>query len=60
MQGILNLVWQHLLPAMTDQTLATGATAQTLQSILKALSLPIPQGRHFAAAKSDFGQELFR
>jgi hypothetical protein len=43
MQGILNLVWQHLLPAMTDSKMeAYAKTQQTLQDKLKALSLPVP------------------
>ncbi len=42
MQGVLNLVWQHLLPAMTDGKLAANDTTKALQSKLKALSLPIP------------------
>ncbi len=42
MQGILNLVWQHLLPAMGDGKLAANDTTTALQSKLKALSLPVP------------------
>ena len=42
MQGILNLVWEHLLPAMGEGKLAANDTTTALQSTLKALSLPVP------------------
>ncbi len=42
MQGILNLVWQHLLPAMGEGKLTANDTTAALQSKLKALSLPVP------------------
>lgn len=43
MQGILNLVWQHLLPAMGEGKLAADEVTQAvLQAKLETLSLPVP------------------
>ncbi|MFN8344856.1 MAG: serine hydrolase [Spirosomataceae bacterium] len=45
MQGILDLVWQHLLPAMKAQTLPTNATAnKELKQRIAALALLPPKG----------------
>jgi CubicO group peptidase (beta-lactamase class C family) len=44
MQGILNLVWEHLLPAMHPNPLPQDETTLAqLQETLAALALPIPQ-----------------
>jgi CubicO group peptidase (beta-lactamase class C family) len=45
MQGLLNLVWEHLLPGMQDKPLAADASSSSkLQDQLAALSLPLPSG----------------
>lgn len=45
MQGVLNLVWEHLLPAMKRGPLAEGAAeAGKLSERLKTLSLPAVEG----------------
>jgi hypothetical protein len=45
MQGELNLVWEHLLPAMKDGTLPEDESLQTqLQQRLKSLALPMLAG----------------
>ncbi|HEY5759510.1 MAG TPA: serine hydrolase [Steroidobacter sp.] len=45
MQGLLNLVWEHLLPGMQDKPLAADASSSSkLQEQLAALSLPLPSG----------------
>lgn len=41
MQGQLDLVWKHLLPAMQDKPLPEAAS---LAPILSALHLPVPEG----------------
>ena len=44
MQGELDLVWEHLLPAMTDQPLPCDEDSQArLKQKLSALALPPPQ-----------------
>jgi CubicO group peptidase (beta-lactamase class C family) len=46
MQGLLNLVWDHLLAGLHDQPLPEDLSAASrLASELAALSLPIPAGR---------------
>jgi CubicO group peptidase (beta-lactamase class C family) len=43
MQGVLDLVWEHLLPAMSDTELpANESAAADLQNRLKDLALPVP------------------
>lgn len=46
MQGELNLVWDHLLPAIQDAALPADEEAQTeLRRQLALLALPLPQSR---------------
>jgi hypothetical protein len=46
MQGEIDLVWQHLLPAMHDAPLPADAPAQArLQQTLSALALNVPKGQ---------------
>jgi CubicO group peptidase (beta-lactamase class C family) len=46
LQGVLNLVWQHLLPAMQETPLAAdAATGERLQTKLASLALVPPAGR---------------
>ena len=46
LQGQLDLVWDHLLPAMQAQPLAANSAAQTrLNRTLAGLALPLPKGR---------------
>ncbi len=54
MQGVLNLVWDKLLPAMTAEPLpADDATNEKLQAKLSKLTLPTPKGQ--AEAKTPDG-----
>ena len=44
--GVLNLIWEHLLPAMAPTPLPEDADAQeTLRARLESLSLPAPEGK---------------
>ncbi len=46
MQGQLDLVWEHLLPAMKPAALPENLAAQAkLTTTLSALALPLPQGQ---------------
>ena len=46
LQGVLNEVWKHLLPALAPQPLAANPEASgQLRERLAALSLPVPQGK---------------
>jgi hypothetical protein len=46
MQGEIDLVWQHLLPAVHDAPLPADAPAQArLQQTLSALALKVPKGQ---------------
>jgi hypothetical protein len=46
MQGELNLVWEHLLPAMKESALPEDEPAHSqLRRALAALALPLPEGR---------------
>ncbi len=46
LQGVLNAVWQHLLPALRGEGLTRdGQHRRQLQRQLAALTLPIPAGR---------------
>jgi hypothetical protein len=42
MQGILDLVWEHLLPAMQADVLPMNEDQKVLQERLTSLSLPVP------------------
>ncbi len=45
MQGILDLVWEHLLPAMRDEALPPDpAGVSALRKQLDGLALPVPEG----------------
>jgi CubicO group peptidase (beta-lactamase class C family) len=45
-QGEINLVWDHLLPAMQDSALPADVTSQEkLRQKLASLALPLPKGR---------------
>jgi len=51
MQGELNLVWDHLLPAMQDEALPENPEAEArLRQRLAALALPIPSSTAAPAA----------
>ena len=46
LQGVLNAVWKHLLPALAPQPLPANPQASgQLRERLSALSLPVPQGK---------------
>ena len=54
MQAILNLFWEHLLPAMKDKPLPEDADVQKiLKDRLASLMLPLPEGRQFSAVGND-------
>ncbi len=45
MQGLIDLVWEHLLPGLRDKPLSTDASASAkLQEQLASLALPLPSG----------------
>ena len=71
MQGVLDLVWEHLLPAMTAEPLAPDPEGQArLAAKLAGLELPTPQGaatvamaervngRIYALEANDLGQTM--
>ena len=45
MQGLLDLVWEHLLPAMHDQALAADSSGAELQRELTSMAIPTPAGQ---------------
>jgi CubicO group peptidase (beta-lactamase class C family) len=54
MQAVLNLVWQHLLPAMQPAPLpADGAAQQELTRALADLALPLPGGERSSSLAAD-------
>ena len=60
MQGELDLVWQHLLPAMGTQPLAEDAPAQTrLKERLGALTLPPPKCAAPSAVADKISGKIF-
>jgi CubicO group peptidase (beta-lactamase class C family) len=59
MQGVLNLVWDHLLPAMHDVALPDAASAATLRNELASLALPPPAGAR-TADTAQFSRRRFR
>lgn len=59
MQGLLNLVWEHLLPGLGDKPLTADASSSSkLQEQLAALSLPLPSGMATGAKISGRSFEL--
>ena len=60
-QGELDLVWEHLLPAMKDSPLPGDKAAQTrLRQALGALALPLPQGRPAAPLARKISGQTFK
>jgi CubicO group peptidase (beta-lactamase class C family) len=53
MQGLLNLVWEHLLPAMNDHAPAQPDAWQHLRQRLAGLTLPVPMGTALPAGGPD-------
>jgi CubicO group peptidase (beta-lactamase class C family) len=45
MQGLLNMVWEHLLPAMHDGTLPADPSSTELQRELMSMAVPAPQSQ---------------
>lgn len=61
MQGVLDLVWQHLLAGMKDEPLAAdGAAHARLVDALQALSLPMPQGASRSARAREVSGRRYR
>lgn len=60
MQGVLNLVWEHLLPAMGAAILLENANGhKALRKRLSALSLKFPEGKSFAPRSTSWmGKEF--
>lgn len=52
MQGVLNLVWQFLLPAMSGEPLPSAETSAAFEEKLAALALVPPQMRSYSPAAS--------
>lgn len=60
MQGLLNLIWEHLLPGMHDEPLPADAAASSrLQQELGALMLPLPKGASHSPTSSRVGSVRF-
>ena len=61
MQGELDLIWQHLLPAMKAQPLAIDRPSQArLQQRLASLSLTRPNGQSSSPLTSRIGNKTFQ
>lgn len=61
LQGELDLVWEHLLPAIKDASLpADPAAATQLREKLAALALPPPQGQAATASAERLSGRTFR
>jgi CubicO group peptidase (beta-lactamase class C family) len=60
MQGQLDLVWEHLLPAMKDRSLPANPPSQArLAQALSGLALPMPEGRSSSPAASRISGKTF-
>lgn len=60
MQGILDLAWDKLLPALHDAPLAeNSAAAKALQSKLAGFSLPVPAGNVSSKNETSFAGKTF-
>ena len=61
MQGQLDLVWEHLLPAMQEKPLPADASAQKqLQQALASLRLPLPKGQTAPPLASRISGKTFK
>ncbi len=61
MQGVLDLVWQHLLPAMHDAPLAADAAAQgRLQQTLSSLALNPPKSQPTSRLAGGLNGKVFQ
>ena len=61
MQGELDLVWQHLLPAMHDEPLPRDRSGESqLQAALAALQLPLPRGQSAAPVADRLSGKTFQ
>jgi len=61
LQGVLNLVWDHLLPSMKASALPADESAQKqLQERLAALALPLPKGAFASPATAAISGKTFR
>lgn len=61
MQGELDLVWEHLLPAMQEKPLPADAASQArLQQTLASLALPLPQGQTTSPVAARISGRSFR
>ena len=61
MQGVLDLVWEHLLPALKPQPLPANASGQTtLKQTLGSLALSVPQGRASSPAAARVAGKSFK
>ncbi|HEX4216563.1 MAG TPA: serine hydrolase [Candidatus Dormibacteraeota bacterium] len=61
LQGVLNLVWEHLLPAMSpDQPAADGAGSDALKDRLAALRLPLPEGAATSPVAGEVSGRTYR
>ncbi|MBV9863990.1 MAG: serine hydrolase [Abitibacteriaceae bacterium] len=59
LQGVLNVVWDHLLPAMQPTSLpANEAAHHQLQATLASLTMPLPEGSATSSAAAGMGQEF--
>lgn len=61
MQGQLDLVWEHLLPAMKPAALPANAAAQSkLTATLAALALPLPPGQPTSPTAERISGKIFK
>ncbi len=61
LQGLLNLVWEHLLPAMEDQPLPENPTARKeLEQKLQKLALSGVEGEEYAAMAESISGSIYR
>ncbi|HEY3862268.1 MAG TPA: serine hydrolase [Verrucomicrobiae bacterium] len=61
MQGELDLVWKHLLPAMKDQPLPADALShERLERALASLALPFPDGKTASPMASQISGKTFK
>ncbi len=61
MQGVLDLVWTHLLPAMKTGAQPADSQAQVrLQHALSSLALDLPKGKTISPAAARISEKLFR
>lgn len=60
MQGIINMVWKHLLPAFKNDKLPIDASTSQLKKKLASLALPLPSATTDSVARPTVKKQTYR